>query len=254
VTERTLSPLFTWRFAVVDWCEARPDSGVETKKLKHLALTLSLHMNERGGSCFPSIDTLAEETSMSRPTVFLAIAELEATGWLTVKRGGGRGRPNRYTATCPVCDENGHPPERVKPLDRLAAETVKSAPLNGKADLTVGRKALEDVLLSEDQELSPSAQKPRVGSGVPPGDADQHEALQELLAEIDPFDEPPWPLRVWAEFFLPDVPAATIREVTQLLPAWRDAEKIDGPEGRYVWGVLQSVANGTTGLGYGTSG
>src|SRR2546423_1648665 len=50
-----LQPLFGWRSQLVE-----PDSGL-TATERHVALTLALHMNERGGSCFPSIRTLARE-------------------------------------------------------------------------------------------------------------------------------------------------------------------------------------------------
>lgn len=88
-----LSPLFSWRGEVCG-SHLAPTQ-------RHVALTLSMHMNERGGSCFPGIDTLAEETGLDARTVQRALRVLADSGWLSVERGGGRGRSNRYTAIVP---------------------------------------------------------------------------------------------------------------------------------------------------------
>jgi DNA-binding transcriptional MocR family regulator len=89
---RELKPLFSWRSAICD-SELPPSA-------RHVALTLSLHMNERGGSCFPSISTLEAESGLSRNTVLTALRQLEDGGWITVKRSDRA--VNRYTATLPA--------------------------------------------------------------------------------------------------------------------------------------------------------
>jgi DNA-binding transcriptional MocR family regulator len=94
--ERRLSPLFTWRGAIVE--SSLPPTS------RHVALTLSLHMNERGGSCFPSFQTLAAETGLNYDTVRNHVRELAAAGWLvkeTIRRGAGRGTRTEFTATIP---------------------------------------------------------------------------------------------------------------------------------------------------------
>jgi hypothetical protein len=106
--ELSLSPLFTWRGVLSS--EVGPTDGkvrgvsVRGPTLRHVALTLSLHMNERGGSCFPSVDTLAIETGLDERTVRRAIALLEDKGWLSVtrSRGGNKNNANRYRAAYPV--------------------------------------------------------------------------------------------------------------------------------------------------------
>jgi DNA-binding transcriptional regulator YhcF (GntR family) len=85
-------PLFTWRSAV---CESNLKATT-----RHLLLTLSLHMNERGGSCFPSVETLASETGLGRATVFRQLQVAEDTGWLIIRRSQGR-VSNRYEAALP---------------------------------------------------------------------------------------------------------------------------------------------------------
>lgn len=108
----SLAPLFSWRSGV-------SQSGL-TPNTRHVALVLSLHMNELGGSCFPSLTTLASETGRARKTIVAALSELEDEGWLRVVHGGGRGRPNHYTATVP---------ETVSRGNSLDPETVSSGPV-----------------------------------------------------------------------------------------------------------------------------
>ena len=94
----SLAPLFTWRSAVAS---KDGPAGVT----RHVLLTLSLHMNERGGSCFPSVDTLVEETGLSRPTVVKHLDAAVEAGWLLRgKRGqSGQGwRRNEYVAALPA--------------------------------------------------------------------------------------------------------------------------------------------------------
>lgn len=119
-----LSPLFTWRSAIVD--------SELPATVRHVALTLSLHMNERGGSAFPAIRTLGRETGRGTSTVTAALRTLEAAGWLLVERGGGRGHPNRYTATVPEPPDDGHVPAPKPPGDRNVptVETFLSASIN----------------------------------------------------------------------------------------------------------------------------
>lgn len=88
-----LKPLFTWRSAIAE-SDLKPTT-------KHVALTLSLHMSERGDSCFPGKPLLAAETGCALRTVDAAIKELGEKRWLEVKKGGGRGRSNQYFAKIP---------------------------------------------------------------------------------------------------------------------------------------------------------
>ncbi len=89
----SLSPLFTWRSAICD-------SGV-APTARHVALTLSLHMSERGDSAWPAVATLAAETGLSERGVQKALRMLEAAGWIEVVLGGGRRRSSRYRAAVP---------------------------------------------------------------------------------------------------------------------------------------------------------
>jgi hypothetical protein len=92
MSEITFQPLFTWRSAIVD-------SALSPQR-RLVALVLSLHMNELGGSCFPSYATLARETGLSRRTVIRSVQDLVSGGWLGLELGNSE-RSNRYTAIWP---------------------------------------------------------------------------------------------------------------------------------------------------------
>lgn len=98
-----VKPLFTWRSAV---CE----SGLPPT-CRHVLLTLALHMNERGGSCWPSMETVASETGLNRATVIRQVRLASETGWLLVTQSKGK-VSNRYEAAIPshtttVADDDG---------------------------------------------------------------------------------------------------------------------------------------------------
>jgi hypothetical protein len=89
-------PLYTWRSAI-----STPESGL-TPTEHHVLLTLSLHMNELGASCFPSIETLVDETcGRSASTIREALGHADELGWLNRSVRVGRGRSNEYEALNP---------------------------------------------------------------------------------------------------------------------------------------------------------
>lgn len=50
----------------------------------------------KGNRCFPAIDTVAKEARCSARQVVRSLKALEASGWVTVQRGQGRGHVNHY--------------------------------------------------------------------------------------------------------------------------------------------------------------
>jgi predicted ArsR family transcriptional regulator len=86
----TRSALIAWRSAII--------ASTVGSSARLVALVLSTHMDRDGGSCFPSLTTLARETGLSRRTVCNALDELEHAG-LVERARTGRGRPTRYRAT-----------------------------------------------------------------------------------------------------------------------------------------------------------
>jgi hypothetical protein len=66
---------------------------------KFLLLVIASHLHYKAEYAYPSLDTLARETTLSKPTVLKLIAVLVALGELEVLRGHGRGHANRYRIT-----------------------------------------------------------------------------------------------------------------------------------------------------------
>ncbi len=96
--EPQLAALFTWRSAVAS--KHGPHSSVRL-----VLLTLGLHMNEKGGSCFPSQATLAEETGLTIKTVRDRLQEAEEQGWIIRGEKGASGqgwKRHEYRAVIPV--------------------------------------------------------------------------------------------------------------------------------------------------------
>lgn len=95
---RTVAPLYTWRSAICD-SDLSPT-------VRHVALTLSLYMNEMGGSAYPGAERLARNTGLAERTVRRDLGQLVEAGWLRIEEHGGlRGKrrtANRYVATTPA--------------------------------------------------------------------------------------------------------------------------------------------------------
>ena len=90
----SLAPLYTWRTAICT-------SGLDPTT-RHVGLTLSLYMNERGGSAFPGALRLAGDTGLTERTVRDHLRSLVESGWLEILTpGGGRKRANEYAARFP---------------------------------------------------------------------------------------------------------------------------------------------------------
>ena len=87
-------------------------SGVSsTQRLVLFALEGHVTYLEReSGRCWPSWQTLAESTGLSRASVAKALAELESSGWVEVTRRSGEGgqESNVYRVTPP--HEQDRPP------------------------------------------------------------------------------------------------------------------------------------------------
>lgn len=116
--------LFTWRHLVLQ-------SGALSATTKHVLLTLSCHMNDLGGGCFPSIDTLAAETSLACRTVSGALNMAEAAGFIVRRQHGLRGqkwRRNEYEAAFPEQDglHYGLIPWTKSASDRVKKQATKA--------------------------------------------------------------------------------------------------------------------------------
>lgn len=159
----TLKPLFGWRSSIAA-SDLRPP-------VRHVALTLSLHMNEAGDSAFPSLVTLARETGLAKSTVSTAIKALEAGGFLRVRTGGGRARPNHYRATMPK---------------RFASDTVEAetAPLTSgdPGEQTAETTVSERVVLSAGN----GSPRPEKGSSTRSGGRTPEDVLEDVQPAAAP--------------------------------------------------------------------
>lgn len=107
----TLSPLFTWRGAI-----ASPQSQLHpTTRL--VAFAMSLHMNEKGGSAYPTQQQLSDETGLHKQTVREHLAILRDQGWLVPLNHASRGKAVEWAATIPekVWPSTTPLPERCSP-------------------------------------------------------------------------------------------------------------------------------------------
>jgi hypothetical protein len=86
MSDTALKPLFTWRSAIAS------KHGPKSPTTRHVLLTLGLHMNERGGSCFPSVDTLVGETGLTKRSVCTHLEIAERDGWIRRGLHGFNGR------------------------------------------------------------------------------------------------------------------------------------------------------------------
>ena len=98
-TKKTWGPFFTWRSAFAS------AYGPPSSTTRLVLFCLSIHMNEQGESCFPSIDRLARDGSLSRKAVIDHIKIAEETGWIEKQerpeRNGQAWRRMQYSPKVP---------------------------------------------------------------------------------------------------------------------------------------------------------
>jgi hypothetical protein len=91
-------PLFGWRSAIAS------ENGPENSTTRHVLLTISLHMGERGNSAFPSLSTIATESGLSKSTVCRHVKKAIENGWLEKNgrlRKSGADSSNLYSPSVP---------------------------------------------------------------------------------------------------------------------------------------------------------
>lgn len=136
---RRQSQLFSWRQAVL--------KSLLPPVTKHVLLTLSCHMTDAGENCFPSVETLCEETSLSKPTVIAHLKRAAELGWIEIRRHGFGDRrwlrqeylprwPDEYTGAEDTRGGKAHlPPEQPENDDEAVNELNRHEPQGGKAPL-----------------------------------------------------------------------------------------------------------------------
>jgi len=94
-----MTDLYQWRRLLAS--EYGPKSPI-TRLLLH---TLMVHMDQSGGSCFPSTKTIAVESGLSERSVCSHLNTAEKTGWIHINQKSGSGRAwksNSYQAEIPI--------------------------------------------------------------------------------------------------------------------------------------------------------
>lgn len=146
---------------------------------KHVLVTLGCHMNDMGESCFPSIETLMEETSLSNRAIITHLDKAEQAGFIVTRKHGFAGQKwarNEYVATFPnveisaeneadlarkVVNDVHHLEEKAvnvvhegsEPHDKKAVNVVHTS---SSIDLSINNTARETV--SEDTKVFPTPQ------------------------------------------------------------------------------------------------
>lgn len=145
------SPAWTWRHAI-------QESDLEPTT-RFVLLNLSISMNEKGEGCWPSIDTQAKETGLSRKTVIVHLKKAEAAGWLRVEQIRFRGqnwRHNQYFAVWPDRTESAAMVDPV-PLKGDVAATPsleEGGEPEGRRGVTDGKKVVYELHPTSPSDLS----------------------------------------------------------------------------------------------------
>lgn len=170
MSEFKLKPLLTWRGAI---------AGSDLESTTRLvAWGLSLHMSERGDSCFPSVNTIARETALDPRTVQRHLRLLRDAGWLAIKAGGGRGKSNTYEARIP--------PETTAEEQGLSVGDSSNGGVGagkGGAEYEEPRHSATRVVQEDVQEDEKTAPSSALALVEPLNGARKHDELFDALVE-----------------------------------------------------------------------
>lgn len=121
-TTRTIAPLFTWRSAI-----AESDLPPTTR---HVLLTLSTYMNERGGSAYPGSARLAKDSGLHADTVKHHLREAVRLDWIRVVTqggsvAGGKRLAAEYVASVPGVEDPRYSDDRGSCSDDRGSRTAR---------------------------------------------------------------------------------------------------------------------------------
>lgn len=80
--------------AMIHW--VRKHSGITSPTLFSVADGIAYYHHHETGDCFPSMETVADDTRLSLRTVKRSVQALRQAGVIAVTTGGGSGISNRY--------------------------------------------------------------------------------------------------------------------------------------------------------------
>lgn len=152
--------IFSWRHAIVE-----SDLPSTTR---HVLLTLSLHMNDVGESCFPSIERIAKETGLSRMSVITHLHKARDAGWIKIGNHGFRGqrwRANEYFCNFPAEEMNE---KVVKEIDQADGKVVNLTKEGGQSDDAKVVKEVDTISTSNSTDNSTKEARPSDTQPDPP--------------------------------------------------------------------------------------
>lgn len=145
---------------------------------KHVLKTIEQYMSPAGDSCFPAMETLAEDCSHSVSSVRDAIKVASEWGWLDREIRRGRGRTNRYLAVIPeYFDQEATADENHRRAAVFAGLTEKGPVLQGLSTSET-EKRLTPAVFSEGEKRRAESVKPPEGISKTAGD--RHQLDQDL--------------------------------------------------------------------------
>lgn len=147
-----MSTFYTWRQAVI--------KSQLASTTRHVLLTLGCHMNDMGESCYPSIETLCEETGLSNRAVITHLKLAVEAGFISCDKHGFSGQKwarNEYKATFP-------PLKVVNEVHHLEDKAVNVVPEGSERS---DEKAVNDVHTNYPVNYSINKSNPRAQDTSP---------------------------------------------------------------------------------------
>ena len=127
VSTKIRTPVVRWR-KMVRLYGPRPGDRCSRKCFQSIAAALADYADRNGGSCFPPVERIVEDTDYSERQVQYALASLE--GWGLLRRSfGGRGRTTRYQLICRQAVDK--PVDAAVGGEQLELERVRETTLKG---------------------------------------------------------------------------------------------------------------------------
>ena len=151
---------------VWDWRSLAMKYGPDQSNFVLVICVLGEHMSNLGESCFPSVERIAELSSLSKPTVIKYLKLARKEGWIRVEKhgfGGKKWKRNQYTATIPdhVWEELNN---ASQPSEKAVKELNHDEDEGGKTDSERG-KTDEEKVVKELNTNSPGVNSPSNSSG-----------------------------------------------------------------------------------------
>lgn len=155
------------------------------------ALKVAIHLARRCGSkddCFPSVESIADATAMTKANVLAAIRRIEADGIFFVARSRGRGHATTYTFNRAIIAQ-----EKVSDAIPISAreKVLDAIPFASEEKVSdASEKVLDDPLKGIGCDTPSSSKRHREGGKTracarysPPSEENADDALAELRGE-----------------------------------------------------------------------